>query len=610
MNDRIWQRNNAAFEKRYGFPIPDEAGAEKHYRVGEALNGMPILYSVDEETGEESRLNSLYNPVYEAERFADKFKLENTRLLIAMQGFLDGYFAKAMLNRLTRSDSYVAVYEANISLFMFVCHHFDITELLEHPSFVIYLPGHHKETYYAMMSEKIADINKANLYLAVTPFYALEQDFYEACNSMRDYLAADANTRIKMGEHDALNFLRTLKGLSTNSSLFHLKETFQDTDIPAIIVAAGPSLQKNAELLREVYDKALIIAVDRAVPTLAGLNIKPHMTATVDAVKAPVFLESDFVKDLPVLFYAMGNRATQDAHEGHLIYFGVGGTFYGIDGLDELLMPYGNVGGSVATAIFTCLEQIGFQNIILIGQDLAYDAEFHTHADGSVRNPEWHDLEEVDGIDGGKVMSRFDWVNFIRFYEQEIIAHPEVNVVDATEGGAFIRGSKVMTFREAIDIYCVNTCNVATRLQSLPPAVEGEQKEHLLKQIREFLPQLKAIRGWAKESVVLSDQVKKAAQYGKDVFEEYYVKKMNDAETGRALIRMQPVHMLLENYAVLSKDELPGDELFVRTQQDALEIYRLLGKYFRLLEEKAEPLAEQIRAVFGFEEDENEEGSA
>lgn len=610
MNDRIWEKNNTAFEKRYGFPIPEDDSARNRFRAGEALNGMPILYRVDEETGEEERLNSLYDPAYEAERFADKFKIENIRAMIAVQGFLDGYFANALLNRLTRSDSYVAVYEANIALFTFVCHHFDITDLLEHPSFEIYLPGHHKETYYAMMSEKIADINKANLYLAVTPFYAIEQEFYEACNSMRDYLAADANTRIKMGEHDALNYLRTVKGLATNSCISHLKEAFRDTDIPAIIVAAGPSLKKNVELLREVYDKALIIAVDRAVPTLAGLNIKPHMTATVDAIKAPVFLESDFVRELPVLFYAMGNRATQDRHEGHLVYFGVGGSFYGLGGLDDLLMPYGNVGGSVATAIFTCLEQIGFQNIILIGQDLAYDAELHTHADGSLRNPDFHDLEEVDGIDGGKVMSRFDWMNFTRFYEQEIIAHPNLNVIDATEGGALIRGTKIMTFREAIDTYCNTNCDVASRLASLPPTLDGEQSDALLKQIREFLPQLKAIKGWAKEGAALSDQVRKAAQYGKDVFEEYYVNKMKDAEAGRTMIRVQPVHMLLENYAVLRKDELPGDELFVRTTQDALDTYTLLGKYFRLLEEKADPFAEQIRTVFGFEKDEKVEGNA
>lgn len=600
--DAIWQANAAAFEKRYGFPLPDEAGAEKHYRVGEALNGMPILYRVEEETGEETRMNSLYDPVYEAERFAEKFELENVRAMVAMQGFLDGYFAQALLKRITRSDSYLAVYEADIPLLSFVCHHFDITPLLQSDQFELYLPEHHKDTFYKMMSDKIADINRARLYLAVTPFYAIEQAFYEDCNSMQKYLAADANTRVKMGIHDSLNFLRVLKGLTTNSCLSHLGEAFRDADIPAVIVAAGPSLRKNAELLREIYDKALIIAVDRAVPVLQELNIKPHMTATVDAVKNPAFLEADIVKDLPVLCYAMGNRAAQDAHEGHLIYFGVGGVFYGIEGIDDLLMPYGNVGGSVATAIFTSLEQIGFQNIILIGQDLAYDKEMRTHADGSLRNPEWHDLEEVDGINGDKIYSRFDWVGFIQFYEQEIILHPEINVVDATEGGALIRGTKIMTFREAIDTYCKKSMDIEGRLKSLPVALEGEAAEKVTEQIKDFLPQLNYLKKMAREGASYADQVKKAAQYGKDVFDEYYVNKMKEAEARRTLIRILPVHMLLENYAILSKDLLPGDELFVRTQQDALDTYTLLGKYFRLLEEKADPMAEEIRKMFGLEE--------
>lgn len=598
MNDRIWKNNNAAFEKRYGFPVPEPEETVTRYHMGEALNGMPILYRVDEETGEEERLNSLYDPEYEAERWAQKFDLPNIRMLIAVQGFLDGYFARAAMKAMNRSDSFLVAYEADIGLFHFVCHHFDITDLLENPFFEIYLPGHHKDTLYKLMSDKIADVERAHLHMAVTPYYDVENAFYEDCNNLHMYLTADENTKEKLSRADVLNFLRSVKGLTTNTCLLGMREVFHDTGIPAVIVAAGPSLRKNVELLKEIQDKALIIAVDRAVPVLTEYGIKPHMTATVDAVKNPVFLESELVRDLPVLCYMMANRATQDAHEGHLVYFGVGGSFYGVPDIDRLMLPYGNVGGSVATAIFTCMYQIGIYDIILIGQDLAYDADLHTHADGSVFNPEWHNKEEVPGIDGGKVISRFDWMGFINFYEQEIIAHPELNVIDATEGGALIRGTKIMTFREAIDTCCNKTVDVEGLLRSLQPAIQGEQAQEVQERVMSFLPQLEETKRLADEARDYADQVRKAAQYGKDVFDEYYVNKMKEAEVRRTVIRMQPVYMLLENYAITRKEDTPGIELFVKTTEDALRIYRLLSNYFKALSDHVPLLRNEIRAVF------------
>ncbi|MBQ9511718.1 MAG: motility associated factor glycosyltransferase family protein [Lachnospiraceae bacterium] len=598
----IWEKNNAAFEKRYGFPIPEDNTATNHFRMGEAINGMPILYCVDLETGEETRLNSLYDPQYEAGRWAEKLTFRNVRTMIAMQGFLDGYFADAVLKRLTRTDSYVVIYEPDIAQFSFVCKHMDYSALFEDSRFVIYLPGHHKGTFYKTMSEEIVDIYRADLHMMITPpVTEIENTFYEDCNSLSNYLAADANTRVKLGSADTGNFLRVVKGLSTNSSISKLKEAFAGKDIPAVIVAAGPSLRKNVELLREINDKALIVAVDRAVPVLQEVGIKPHMTASVDAIKSPVFLESELVRDLPVLFYAMGNRATQDAHEGHLIYFGVGGSFFGIAGLDELLLPYGNVGGSVATAIFVCLQQIGVKNIILIGQDLAYAEDMRTHADGAMYNPDWHNVEEIPGVNGDMVKSRFDWMSFIQFYEQEMIANPELNVIDATEGGALIRGSKVMTFREAIDTYCTTSMDVAGLLSALAPAIDETKEKELREQILSFIPQLKYIKQCAEEGITFSNQVKKAAQYHKDVFSDYYVSKMKEAETRRSIIRLQGAYMLLESFAVLSKDDLPGDELFVRTEKDALEVYTQLSRYFALLRDKADPLIDEIRRLFDAE---------
>ena len=53
-------------------------------------------------------------------------------------------------------------------------------------------------------------------------------------------------------------------------------------NIPAIIVAAGPSLNKNILELKRLKGRAFIIAVDTAIKPLLNAGIIPDMYAVVD----------------------------------------------------------------------------------------------------------------------------------------------------------------------------------------------------------------------------------------------------------------------------------------------------------------------------------------
>ena len=53
-------------------------------------------------------------------------------------------------------------------------------------------------------------------------------------------------------------------------------------DVPAIICGAGPSLDKNIDLLARLKDKALIFAGSTALNALIGKKILPHFGAAID----------------------------------------------------------------------------------------------------------------------------------------------------------------------------------------------------------------------------------------------------------------------------------------------------------------------------------------
>ena len=56
------------------------------------------------------------------------------------------------------------------------------------------------------------------------------------------------------------------------------------TDIPAIVVSAGPSLNKNIVELRKAKNKAFIVAVDTAVKPLVKAGIIPDLYVVVDVI--------------------------------------------------------------------------------------------------------------------------------------------------------------------------------------------------------------------------------------------------------------------------------------------------------------------------------------
>ena len=119
-------------------------------------------------------------------------------------------------------------------------------------------------------------------------------------------------------------------------------------------------------------------------------------------------------------------------------------------------------GHSCSNVAYAVAHRIGCSPIILIGQDLAYtDNKFHSDA---VRADVFKMNNEVplqdsgseyftEDINGNKVRTSFVFNLFREFYEINISDTKQL-LVDATEGGAKIKGSKIMTFREAIDTYC------------------------------------------------------------------------------------------------------------------------------------------------------------
>ena len=154
----------------------------------------------------------------------------------------------------------------------------------------------------------------------------------------------------------------------------------------------------------------------------------------------------------------------------------------------------------MATMATEVARIVGCKTIILIGQDLAYMGEL-THAGrekpmGEERNCE---TKWIDGIYEEKVRSRWDWIYFLHWFEKFIQDNPDVTLVDATEGGALIHGSKIMTLQEANDMYCSEYFSFEEFLNKLPYTFAYNDFSDVEQEIRSIKPDMEHLIQECKE---------------------------------------------------------------------------------------------------------------
>jgi hypothetical protein len=135
-----------------------------------------------------------------------------------------------------------------------------------------------------------------------------------------------------------------------------------------------------------------------------------------------------------------------------------------LDDIQKNTSALGSPGGTVAHCVASFLEFAGAGTIILLGQDLAYPGG-KTHAEESFDGLDLdkeefekkimaRDMVTVEDVHGGTVQTDKAFSVFIEQFEgfAEMYKN-KFTLVDATEGGAKIKNTKIMTLRDAIDTY-------------------------------------------------------------------------------------------------------------------------------------------------------------
>jgi len=469
-------------------------------------------------------LHSKYDPVGEAQKYISSLEIKDRTIIICF-GFGLGYHIRELIKRCTEKNV-IYVYEPNIELFNCTIKNIDYSDIFDDKRFNMLLSKSCDEfSSYLMKKLWWKDYNK--VIVAVMPnfkkiYHDKVIDFLNAVKNILKEKYVDKNTMFYFANKwsDCLN--NNLKYVFNSYNISDFIGTFKNKT--AIIVSAGPSLSKNASLLKKVKGKVLIIAAFTATkPLIERFGVEPDFIVSVDSNQSGM---DSLTENIPLVFSATSNTEFLKKHKGKKIFCTSTLESFSPNLFVEYKKPFFAVaiGGSVACVCTDIAVTLGADRIILIGQDLAYtDNKMHT--EGTVHKKPKIEKEKflVEDVFGGKVYTDEVLYSYILWFENYAYSlKNELKIIDATEGGAKIKGTEIMPLSEAIDKYCTEDrlCDTPKILDSVYEKGFLFNKEEKNKIIRDYIDAYYELEDYflnIDDTIKLSDKLVKYVKYSNDL---------------------------------------------------------------------------------------------
>jgi hypothetical protein len=364
-----------------------------------------------------------------------------------------GYLPIAGLKKTDRKSRMVLI-EPSTSLFMCTLHHIDLCPILTCKRVDIFVGD---DINIAEIVGRYRDsIPLGKTHILIHPNYsnilgekidALKNDLSENIQIVRD----NWFTTKKYGQKMFTNAVANLPSLFAGTPMKKLRGKFRG--IPAVCVAAGPSLDSALDALKKINNKALLIACDSSVNVLLKAGIRPHVVVTADIFETNLEKLKPHMAQLRNAILIFGIESNPDNVRLYLGERRIGVTAYNkllinwIDPQIDLQCQMPAMTSVSHLALFSALA-LEADPILLVGMDLAC-IQGKSHAYGSVF---FHSLENtkrisIQGNNGSQVFTSPQFVADKHMIEKTITQSP-ARIFNTSLDGAYIKGVSIKSLSE------------------------------------------------------------------------------------------------------------------------------------------------------------------
>ncbi|EOI0682175.1 6-hydroxymethylpterin diphosphokinase MptE-like protein, partial [Campylobacter jejuni] len=399
-----------------------------------------------------------------------------------------------LIKNLAKHYKHLFVFESEIELFILALSTIDLSEELKVYKVVLFdCVAKDLEIQIAMIFDQQSILEYLSLYeMFISSHYYLK--YYEtSILSLNELCIKSASVAIRNADITCFlpllthgqflqNIPSMLESIPFQRILSERKNKFEN----AIVVSAGPSLAKQLPLLKAYQDKAVIFCADGALSMLEKEGIVPDYVTNLDFT------------DLAMKFFQNKENKTSlnmlsCATHPSLVHF--------LDNKSVVLRDdplyqrfnlndfgYIDTGTHVSHFSYTLALALGFKNIIMIGQDLAFDEEGNSHSKGFDFGEKFSGEENIDKLKvtayagKGEVLTHITW-NDYRIKLEYLFAcnDQKAKFYNATEGGARINFTEELSFKEC----CEKLLTKEKPQFELPKSLTKNRSDKLLVKFKE-----------------------------------------------------------------------------------------------------------------------------
>ncbi|EOY8666668.1 6-hydroxymethylpterin diphosphokinase MptE-like protein [Campylobacter jejuni] len=402
-----------------------------------------------------------------------------------------------LIKNLAKHYKHLFVFESEIELFILALSTIDLSEEL--CSGKIYLVDIEEERVDIQLLI-LFDMKDMFEYLSLYEMFVNNvyyKKFYEdvwhkadeLCEKNIKVVIRNLNSSLCIGfecySHLLQNIPSMLESIPFQRILSERKNKFEN----AIVVSAGPSLAKQLPLLKAYQDKAVIFCADGALSMLEKEGIVPDYVTNLDFTDlAMKFFQNkeNLKQSIIALECATHPNIVRSLNAENCMIVLRNKALYQRFNLNDF--GYIDTGTHVSHFSYTLALALGFKNIIMIGQDLAFDEEGNSHSKGFDFGEKFSGEENIDKLKvtayAGKseVLTHITW-NDYRIKLEYLFAcnDQKAKFYNATEGGARINFTEELSFKEC----CEKLLTKEKPQFELPKSLTKNRSDKLLVKFKE-----------------------------------------------------------------------------------------------------------------------------
>ncbi|ENU2794701.1 6-hydroxymethylpterin diphosphokinase MptE-like protein, partial [Campylobacter coli] len=402
-----------------------------------------------------------------------------------------------LIKNLSKHYKHLFIFESEIELFILALSVIDLSEELKVYKVVLFdCVAKDLEIQIAMIFDQQSILEYLSLYeMFISSHYYLK--YYEtSILSLNELCIKSASVAIRNADITCFlpllthgqflqNIPSMLESIPFQRILNERKNKFEN----AIVVSAGPSLAKQLSLLKAYQDKAVIFCADGALSMLEKEGIVPDYVTNLDCrdLAMKFFQNKENLKQsIIALECATHPNVVHSLKAENCMIVLRNKALYQRFNLNDF--GYIDTGTHVSHFSYTLALALGFKNIIMIGQDLAFDKEGNSHSKGFSYGEQFSGEKTVPTLKTqayagkGEVLTHTTW-NDYRIKLEYLFAcnDQKAKFYNATEGGARINFTEELSFKEC----CEKLLTKEKPKFELPKSLTKNRSDKLLVKFKE-----------------------------------------------------------------------------------------------------------------------------